>query len=84
MNNPYTLQIIKSSKNGAASAYLLENGSQIAKVTRAKNEDRFCSEIEFKWFSDRARDRFDWHCDALTMGEVVECLGFPFPFQKKN
>lgn len=76
----YTIKVTKQNKNGIARAWLLEDGSQIAHVTREANIDNICMPIKFKWFSERARDRFCGHCDSISMAEGVEALGFPAPF----
>lgn len=74
MQNKYKIQVTKTAKKtGSATAYLLEDGSQIARVTRAYR----AGQVTFKWFSERARDRFSGYSDCLSMEETVEAMGFP-------
>jgi len=75
----YTIQIIQTSKQrfGRATAFLLEDGIQIAKITRAGLQEGYIAETQFKFFTQGAEGRFQDFCDSLSMTETVEALGFP-------
>ena len=88
MARKYTLQQVTGNgprKTGKASAVLVENGIQIAKITRAANYRdgygrRYCSSVKFKFYSTQSQARFEDYCDSISKEECVETLGFPFPF----
>jgi hypothetical protein len=75
----YSIQIISQSARrfGKASAFLLEDGIQIAKVTRAGLQGGYISDTKFKFFAGSAETRFQTFCESLSMSECVEALGFP-------
>lgn len=74
MTKTYTLGNIQKSPRGAIKANLLEDGSIIATVRRPA-PGRWVLPFEVtKFYSDRARARFDGFCNCLSMGEALETI----------
>lgn len=77
MQTKYTIQTkfgnINSGK--AARGFILENGSQIAQFKRDGKDDLgYISPIEVKWFSERAKARFEDFCNCLSISETIEAI----------
>lgn len=72
----YEIKVTKNvKKTGEARAWLLEDGSQIAHISREAGQNPTIK--KYKWFSERAKIRFESYCDSISVGECVEALGFP-------
>lgn len=55
---------------------LMEDGVAVARVVRGRIVGRrFVEPPKAKFYTERARDRFDEFCDALSISEGLEALG---------
>jgi hypothetical protein len=72
----YKISGLKTAKNGKVSAFLVEDGYQIAKVSRKPSIAGTIQRTQFKFFSSAAEVRFENFCDSLSKSETVEALGF--------
>lgn len=83
----YTLSNVSSTKRGVASAILVEDGVQIAKITRAANyrmwgKSLHSSPLAFAFFSTQAKLRFCSWSDSISMEESAYAIGMPQPFSR--
>ena len=74
MTHAYTLINVTKSPRGAIKAQLAENGSVIAEVRRPAPGRLILPYEVTKFYSDRARCRFDDFCNCLSMGETIEAI----------
>lgn len=53
---------------------ILENGIAIARVTRKASRFGFIEELQFKFYTEQSKRRFQDYCDSLSMSEACEAL----------
>lgn len=68
---------LEPSHRAQARAFLLEDGIQIAVVSRSVNRRGIIQPVGFRWFTTASEKRFMDFCDSISMSECVEALGFP-------
>ncbi len=79
MEHPYSVKLKQQGKGTFPSfkGDLYERDVIIARVSRGAVRDRFVPPIEYHFYSDASRNRFDNFADCLSIGESIEAL-LPF------
>lgn len=74
MEHPYALASVARSPLGRITADLTESGLVVARVRRPSVRGGYVAPFEAKWFSERAKARFEDFADSLSIEEAIEAL----------
>jgi hypothetical protein len=77
MNHPYSAKLTYKAKKGnwpSLRGELYEKDVMIGRFSRGPVVDGYVPPIEYKFFSDAARNRFDNFADCLSIEESIEAL----------
>jgi hypothetical protein len=77
MQHPYSVKLTYRAKKGnwpALKGEIYERDVMIGKFSRAAVVDGYVPPIEYKFFSEASRNRFDDFADCLSIAETIEAL----------
>lgn len=77
MQHPYSAKLTYKAKRGlfpAMRGEIYEKDVMIGKFERGPTVDHFVPPITYKFFTDRAKARFDTFADCLSIEETIDAL----------
>lgn len=77
MQHPYSVKLTYRAKKGtfpALKGEIYERDIRIGTFSRGPVVDGFVPPIEYKFFSEASKNRFDGFSDCLTISETIEAL----------